>query len=130
LPRKDSDRPKAPAQVVGTGDEIVTIGARRLRDAVVEVAQHHRRSPALLQRFSITAAETEREIAAAVGSGDLAAAAAAAHKLNGAARTVGAMAVAEAAALIEQAGKAGDRTGCSEALGPLAGELRRVRAAM
>jgi HPt (histidine-containing phosphotransfer) domain-containing protein len=81
----------------------------------------------LLQKFASTAAETEREIAAAVGSGDLAAAAAAARKLNGAARTVGAPRVADIAAIVEQAG---DRAGCSDALGPLAAGLRRVRAAM
>ena len=78
----------------------------------------------LLRKFAHTAAETESEIRSAMSNGDLAAAAAAAHKLNGAARTVGANGVARAAAGIERAGKAGDKAGCSDALGPLATELR------
>jgi CheY-like chemotaxis protein/HPt (histidine-containing phosphotransfer) domain-containing protein len=85
---------------------------------------------ALLRKFARTAAETESEIRSAVCIGDLAAAAAAAHKLNGAARTVGANGVAKAAAGIERAGKAGDKAGCSDALGPLAAELRCTAAAI
>lgn len=84
----------------------------------------------LLRKFAHTAAETESEIRSAMSNGDLAAAAAAAHKLNGAARTVGANGVARAAAGIERAGKAGDKAGCSDALGPLAAALRCAAAAI
>jgi signal transduction histidine kinase/CheY-like chemotaxis protein/HPt (histidine-containing phosphotransfer) domain-containing protein len=84
----------------------------------------------LLRKFASTAGETENEISSAVRSGNLAAASAAAHKLNGAARAVGAIGVAEAATAIEQAGKAGDRVRCNDALGPLASELRRVSRAI
>jgi CheY-like chemotaxis protein len=85
---------------------------------------------ALLTKFSASAAEAEAEIRASVGKGNLAAAVAAAHKLNGAARAVGATEVANVAAIIERAGRAGDKGACNDALGPLATELRRVMAAI
>ena len=80
----------------------------------------------LLAKFRDTAIAAEREISTASRAGDLPTLAAAAHKLKGAAQTIGANGVGSAAAALEQAGKAGDRTRCREGLGPLAAELRRA----
>jgi signal transduction histidine kinase/DNA-binding response OmpR family regulator len=88
----------------------------------------HEAIRALLDKFLATAREVHEEIERAMASGDLASIAAAAHKLKGAALAVGARRIADVALRLESAGKAADRAGCQDALGPLASETRLVTA--
>jgi signal transduction histidine kinase/DNA-binding response OmpR family regulator len=82
----------------------------------------------LLSKFSVSASESRRDIETAMAAGDLAALAAAAHRLKGSALAVGAQALGDAAKTLELAAKAGDRASCQDGLGPLAVEVQRAQA--
>jgi CheY-like chemotaxis protein len=72
----------------------------------------------VLARFGLSASESRRDIETAMAAGDLAALAAAAHRLRGSALAVGARALSDAATTLERAAKAGDRASCQDGLGP------------
>jgi CheY-like chemotaxis protein/HPt (histidine-containing phosphotransfer) domain-containing protein len=80
----------------------------------------------LLQDFLRDARVAERDIGVSLSTGNLPALAATAHRLKGSALAIGARRLAEVATALEQAGRTGDRAGCQDGLGALAGELRRV----
>ncbi|MBX3498367.1 MAG: PAS-domain containing protein [Alphaproteobacteria bacterium] len=80
----------------------------------------------LLQDFLRDARQAERDIGASLSAGNLPALAATAHRLKGSALAIGARRLAEIVTALEQAGRTGDRAGCQDGLGSLAGELRRV----
>jgi len=80
----------------------------------------------LVLKFAETASGSRADIESAMASGDLPALAAAAHRLKGGALAVGARAIAEVAATLESAARAGDRPKCQDALGPLASQVNRL----
>jgi signal transduction histidine kinase/DNA-binding response OmpR family regulator len=82
----------------------------------------------LLAKFSRSASDSRHDIEMAMAAGDLAALAAAAHRLKGSALAVGARALGDAAQTLERAAKAGDRATCQDGLGPLAVEVQRAQA--
>jgi signal transduction histidine kinase/DNA-binding response OmpR family regulator len=80
----------------------------------------------LLVTFRESAQANVAEIDAAISRGDLNTAANAAHRIKGAARSIGANALADAAQVLEQAGKAADAERAQTSAGKLAAEFRRV----
>lgn len=80
----------------------------------------------LIKRFVDSARVSVEDIKSAERKGDLAALASAAHRLKGAALTLGATALADIAARIEAAAKAGERAACADALSDIAPEMLAV----
>ena len=84
---------------------------------------------AIIDEFIATAHVAVEQIAAALAVSDFAAVtAAAAHRVRGAALTVGARPIGNLAARLEEAARAADDTSCRDAHNLLAGELRRAEA--
>jgi len=81
---------------------------------------------ALAKRFADSARASVDDIRSAERTGDLAALAAAAHRLKGAALTLGATALADIAGRIEAAAKAGERAACTEALNAIHPEMLTI----
>ena len=84
----------------------------------------------MLGLFRDSGALLVAELNAQSASGDLAALAETAHKLKGAARTVGAMALGDLAAALEQAARDSAGTRCAAQTGLVAAEWRQVEAAL
>ena len=83
---------------------------------------------ALLEEFVTTARAGVREADAAVGAGDFVAVENAAHRLRGAALSVGARALGEAGERLEAAARDGDAEQCRAGIAVVVSELRRVDA--
>ncbi len=84
--------------------------------------------PGFLSFFLSTALKQAGEIRAASGTGDAAQAGATAHKLKSSSRAVGALALGELCAELEQCGKAGELQALRARLPALDAELARVQA--
>jgi CheY-like chemotaxis protein/HPt (histidine-containing phosphotransfer) domain-containing protein len=81
---------------------------------------------AVVKRFVESARASVEDLWAAERTGDLAALAAVAHRLKGAALTLGATSLGNIAARIEAAAKAGERAACAEALNDIGPEMLAV----
>ena len=103
------------------------IDGERLKDWVGDDPQA---IESLLRRFIDSARESARDIDTALESGDLLAAAAAAHKMKGASLAVGAGTLAEICSRIEAAAKAGQHSVCVSAMDALGAEMRSIRASV
>ncbi|HJQ61084.1 MAG TPA: PAS-domain containing protein [Vineibacter sp.] len=84
----------------------------------------------MLGRFRDSAAQLVQELDTHAARGDLAALAETAHKLKGAARTAGAMALGDLAAALEQAAREGSDRGYQGQVAGVAREWRSVEAAL
>ncbi len=84
----------------------------------------------LVRHFIDTARDSARDIDGALIRGDMAAAAAAAHKLKGGSLAVGAATLASLSAEIEAAAKDGLHATCAAALDALGREMRLVRSSL
>lgn len=83
-----------------------------------------------LERFLDSLAAMETDLTRAVAGNDLSEVAVCAHRLRGQARMVGANALEEAAAQLEQVARAPDWPACEKKLPDVAGEIRALKAAL